>query len=159
MSVRRYAEGTTVEVTKSKSDVERLVTAHGATGFMSGYDYESDTPRSMLIFRLRNRTLKYMVDKPAPDKFKSHRRRKPERLAKIAEQEHMRRWRGLFLIIKAKLEIVESAEDQDTTFDKEFMADIMLPGGKTLGDMLLPQLASAYESGKMQLPKLLPGGD
>ena len=158
MSVRRYAEGTTVDVAKSKSDIERLVTLHGANGFVSGYDYDSAIPRSILIFRLRNRTLKYTVDKPAPEKFKSYKRnRKPERLSKIAEQEHMRRWRSLFLIIKAKLEIIESAEDQATAFDKEFMADIMLPGGETLGDKLLPQLAAAYESGNMQLPQLLPG--
>ena len=32
---RRYAEGTEVDPAQSKADIERLVTAHGATGFCS----------------------------------------------------------------------------------------------------------------------------
>ena len=34
------------------------------------------------------------------------------------------------------------------------MANIVLPGGQSVGDYMKPQIAQAYQSGKM--PKLLP---
>lgn len=60
---------------------------------------------------------------------------------------------ALHLIIKAKLELVASG---DTTFDREFMADIMLPNGSTVATHLIPGIVEAYASGKM--PLLLPAG-
>ena len=70
------------------------------------------------------------------------------------EAEWRRRWRALSMIIKAKLEMVTAG---DTTFEHEFLADIMLPEGGTVAKWLGPQLMEAYDSGKM--PSLLPSGD
>ena len=61
------------------------------------------------------------------------------------------RWRALALVIKAKLEAVETGI---TGFDEEFLAHVVMPDGKTVGDHLLPQVDAAYKSGKM--PALLP---
>lgn len=55
------------------------------------------------------------------------------------------------MIIKAKLEMVYSG---DTTFEREFMADILLPDGTTVGEVMVPQLAASYADGAM--PSLLP---
>ena len=60
-------------------------------------------------------------------------------------------WRALALVIKAKLEAIESGI---TTFDQEFLAHIQLPTGETVGDWMVPQVEHAYETGKM--PRLLP---
>ena len=70
---------------------------------------------------------------------------------KAWEQAGRQRWRALALVIKAKLEAVESGI---TEFDDEFMAHIMLPSGETFGSWAKPQIAAAYDTGDM--PPLLP---
>ena len=42
-------------------------------------------------------------------------------------------------------------------FDEEFMAQIVLPSGRTVGEEALPRIAEAYASG--QAPLLLNYGD
>ena len=61
-------------------------------------------------------------------------------------------WRALALVVKAKLEAVDAGI---TVFEEEFLAHIVLPDGRTVGQFTLPQVESAYLTGKM--PKLLPG--
>lgn len=70
----RYAEGTSVEVEKSKADIERLVKQHGASGFMVAWEDMTDNGRSILMFRLRGRMLRYAVEKPSTDKFSKTRK-------------------------------------------------------------------------------------
>ena len=55
------------------------------------------------------------------------------------------------MVIKAKLEAVECGI---SCFEQEFMANIVLPDGKTAGDFMLPQIARAYATGIM--PPMLP---
>jgi hypothetical protein len=62
------------------------------------------------------------------------------------------RWRCLALVIKAKLEAVESGI---TTFEDEFLAHIMMPDGQTVGQHVRPNIASAYEQRSM-VPLLPP---
>jgi hypothetical protein len=66
-------------------------------------------------------------------------------------QEERARWRALLLVLKAKLEAVESGI---STIEREFLADVLLPNGMTIGAWLQPQLEAAYEGGGM--PELLP---
>jgi len=61
------------------------------------------------------------------------------------------KWRALSLVIKAKLEAVDSGI---TVFEDEFMAHIVLPNNSTVGDFMRPQIKQAYDEGKM--PKMLP---
>jgi hypothetical protein len=152
---RRYAEGTTVEAHQTKADIEGLVTRHGATGFLSAWADEDGRKASLVQFRLRDRMLKYKVTFPTPAEIGAPhgRLRNGAPLAPALEAEWRRRWRALFLIVKAKLEIVASG---DSTFDREFLADIMLPDGSTVGETALPGVEHAYASG--QMPRLLPGG-
>jgi hypothetical protein len=70
------------------------------------------------------------------------------------DRELRRRWRALLMVIKAKL---VSVEDGISTIEREFMADVVLPNGKTLGEWVAPQLDAAYQSGGM--PALMPGGN
>jgi hypothetical protein len=67
------------------------------------------------------------------------------------EQACRQRWRALALVIKAKLEAVESGI---TCFEDEFLAHIILPSGQQVGEWLRPQLKLAYDKGSM--PALLP---
>ena len=67
------------------------------------------------------------------------------------EQACRQRWRALLLIIRAKLEAVESGI---TTLESEFLANLVLPDGGTIdggtiGEWLAPQIAEAYGTGRM----------
>lgn len=67
------------------------------------------------------------------------------------EQACRQRWRALALVIKAKLEAVESGISE---FEDEFMANIVMPDGKTVSQMARPAIAKAYATG--QVHNLLP---
>ncbi len=67
------------------------------------------------------------------------------------EQEVRRRWRSLALFVKATLEAVEAGI---ITFDRAFMAHLMLPDGRTVAQHLQPRIETAYATGEM--PALLP---
>jgi hypothetical protein len=54
------------------------------------------------------------------------------------------------LIVKAKLQAVESGI---VTFEDEFAMHMVLPGGATVREQVLPALAEAYETG--EVPNLL----
>ena len=141
---KKYAGETKVPVTRSRAEIEKLLVRYGATQFLSGWDattaqhvigFSVDTPEGVRQVRLRI---------PIPD-------RDDFRTDGGHEQEIRRVWRAMVLVVKAKLEAVASGI---STLEREFMADIVLPDGSVLGDWAAPQLASAYDSGKM--PKLLP---
>jgi hypothetical protein len=66
------------------------------------------------------------------------------------EKEERRMWRAVTLVIKAKLEAVES---NITTFDQEFLPFIVMPDGRTIAEILVPQLP-ALIGGDRQLEDL-----
>jgi len=156
----RYASETSVPVYKSRAEVEGIVTKYGASRFASMFE----EGRAVIVFEAQGRRV--MFELPLPDKheFKvkkvntsyGHSRQKersPEEVEKVWEQACRQRWRALALVIKAKLEAVETGI---TTFEDEFLAHIVLPDGRTVGRWFKPQLEEAYESKKM--PPLLPSG-
>lgn len=71
------------------------------------------------------------------------------------EQACKQKYRALSLVVKAKLEAVEAGI---TTFEEEFMAHLVLPGGQTVGQTvgqrLLPEIDEVQRTGKK--PPLLP---
>lgn len=150
--MRRYAEGTKVAVAKTKAEIETLAHRHGATGFLTAWDGETDS--SLVQFRIDGRIVQLRVVEPSADGFRlsggGRRRRSPMQVEAAVENERRRRWRATLLIMKAKLELVAGGE---STIEREFLADIVLPNGSTVGEHMLPQLADAYETGGM--PRLL----
>lgn len=148
-----YAENTSVSTDKSKAEIERTLTRYGAEQFIHGWDQE----RAMIGFRMQGRFIKMTLPLPRKDdpEFRKtpsgRRRRDDDATYKAWKQACRQRWRALALVIKAKLEAVESGI---TTFEEEFLAHISLPDGGTVGDFMLPQVAVAYETGTM--PPLLP---
>jgi len=62
------------------------------------------------------------------------------------DAEVRRRWRALVLVVKGKLEAVES---EIVTFEEEFLAHLVLPNGQTVGSEVRPMVAQAYETGIM----------
>lgn len=147
-----YAAQTTVSPEKSRAEIEGLLRKYGADQFVSGWG----DGQAVIGFRASGRFVKFTL--PMPDKgeekfwyTKTGRWRSPSRRSDSAaalawEQEIRRRWRALALVIKAKLEAVESGI---TTFESEFMAHIVMPDGRTVGDHVTPSIAAAYETGKV----------
>lgn len=148
---RRYAEGTTVSSEKSRSEIERTLTRYGATAFMYGWEGSA----AAIMFHARGRRIRFRL--PLPDRqdkkftHSSVGRRADAVAEKQWEQACRQAWRALALVIKAKLEAVEAGI---TEFEDEFLANIVLPDGSTVGQWTRPQIAVAYDSG--QMPKMLP---
>jgi len=149
--VSRYASETSVSVANSKAEIERIVERYGASQFMSGWD----ASRALIAFTMCERQIRFILPMPARDekRFTHHSKgpRTPEAATKEWEQACRQRWRALALVIKAKLEAVESGI---SVFEDEFMANIVLPGGRTVSEEIRPRIAQAYET--RELPPLLP---
>lgn len=148
-----YAEKTSVSVSKTKADIEDLIQKAGAGQFVSGFKDNM----AVIGFSLDNRQIRFIL--PIPDKADKkfwytpgRRNKRTEEQAYAAwEQACRAKWRSLYLIIKAKLEAVESGI---STIEREFFYDIVLPDGQTIGEYMAPQLESVYATGEM--PPLLP---
>ncbi len=147
-----YANKTDVSTERSRAEIERTLQRYGADQFMYGWDQKS----AVVGFTMDKRQIKFLL--PMPDKndvkFKKTsigKWRKKEAAYKEWEQACRQKWRALSLVIKAKLEAVEAGI---SIFEDEFMANIVLPDGSTVGNFMRPQIATAYESRKM--PKMLP---
>jgi hypothetical protein len=142
----RYAEQTSVPVDRSKSEIERLLQKYGATEFAHGWRSE----RAMIQFKMKDRYVRFIL--PLPDKREfektpsGRRSRNEHDTLKAWEQGRRQRWRALALTIKAKLESVESGIEE---FESAFMAQVVMPDGKTISETVLPAIAEAYNTGKM----------
>lgn len=149
----RYAAQTSVDSSTSRAEIERTLTRYGADRFIYGWEDE----RAVVGFTMKDRQVRFYL--PLPDRnsrkftHTEHqgKLRSPDSHAKAYEQAVRQSWRALALVIKAKLEAVESGI---TEFEDEFMAHITLPDGRSVGDFMKPQIEQAYLSGTM--PKLLP---
>lgn len=151
----RYAQGTSVTVDKSKAEIERVLTRYGADSFMYGSKHtKGESSQAMIMFTFDGKQIKFVLPLPDPDEFSmtpaGRRRRHIDDMLKAYEQACRQRWRALCLVIKAKLEAVESGI---TTFEEEFLAHILLPNRQTVGQYVMPQIDQAYSTGKM--PKMM----
>jgi hypothetical protein len=152
----RYAENTQVSSEASRAEIERTLRRYGASEFAYGWDKQ----QAALMFALANRRIRFALPMPDPTerRFTHTPGRGLERTAEAREKEYeqavRQRWRALALVIKAKLEAVDSGI---TTVEHEFLAHVMLPDGSTVGEWASPQLEVAYSGHAM--PSLLPGAD
>jgi len=135
--VSRYAETTKVPTMQSRGEIEKLLSKHKCQQFGTAVDYLEMKAR--VQFTAHDRIVRFTVAMPDPKKF----RREQDHA-----QEERRIWRSLLLVIKAKLEAVETGI---ATFEQEFLANIVMPNGRTVADIVLPQIAESYSSGRMPL--------
>lgn len=140
--MRPFAHGTHVPVNQTRSEIEKLLQTHGASGFIFGAAAGS----ALIAFEMSARRLRFLVPMPTAKASRESERK--------VEAEIRRRWRALLLVLKAKLEAVASKIVQ---FDEEFLAHIVVSGNTTIGDTMLPQLGEAIARGK--LPPLLGAGE
>jgi hypothetical protein len=139
----QYAARTDVSSSQSRADIERVLTRYGADqfGYMSGVGV------AQIMFVFKGTAVRFTL--PMPDR-KDFRHTPTGKVAAETVQESnyeqavRQRWRALLLVTKAKLEAVESGI---STFEQEFLAHIVLPGGQTVAEAVIPQVMDAIASG------------
>lgn len=152
----QYAQDTSVNSEASRAEIERTLRRYGADSFAYGWDRD----QAMVGFRMNERQIQFRLPMPnrQSKEFTHTPARGTRRSPAAAEQEYEKavrqRWRALALVIKAKLEAVESGIAE---FDVEWLGYVVLPDGRTAGEWLGPQIEHAYETGKM--PQMLPALD
>lgn len=149
----RYAAKTTVPSDRTRNEIERTLTRYGASAFMIGWH----GGQAVVAFQAHGRHIRFHL--PIPDRAAREFTHTPEKGLERSEAEADRRyeqatrarWRALLLIVKAKLEAVESGI---TSFEDEFLAHTVITGNTTVSDWLQPQIEQAYATGEM--PSLMP---
>lgn len=150
-----YAAGTTVSPEKSRAELDTLLGKHGATS--RGVFSDGEKGVAGVAFCLASRRYKVEVPMPTRESIKAHfakhgwprNRSTLEILDAAVVQGERERWRGLLLLVKAKLETVRMGV---STIEREFLANLVLPNGDT-GARYLAAVLERGGSGPLQLPE------
>ena len=145
----KYAANTNVGMAESRTEIEETVTRYGAEGFMSGWSNNS----GVIAFDLKGHRIRLDISLPEPGRYNTTptgRTRSGAQTQKAWDQGCRQCWRALALVVLAKLEAIEAGI---STIEQEFLYNLMLPNGDTVGQRIVPNLA-ALESGEA-LPPLL----
>lgn len=105
-----------------------------------GFSYAWTATHDKLEFAWQGKHIRFLLPRFADaDVKKRHPRARwtPLQLQQAHEQADRQRWRALLLVIKAKLEAVESGI---AIFEQEFLAFVVLADGRTVGDCVVPRL-------------------
>lgn len=125
--MRRYASTTKVPVDRSRNELETLLQKYGATQRAVFFDDEQGMVH--VQFRMTERMVKLSFETP-----------------KKSEQKARQAWRRVILIVKAKLEYVAAGS---STIEREFLADLLMADGRTMHQVVAPQVAQMFKTGKM----------
>jgi hypothetical protein len=135
MTQPTYAKGTTVSVERSRAEIDTLLGKYGATQ----RGIQTSETAAQVAFVIEGK--KYRIDVPLPElrEFRGD--------ARKCEQGCRERWRCVVLLLKSKLQLVQL---KMSTVEREFLADMVLPNGRTagqeLGDYMAKLLAEGYTS-------------
>lgn len=131
MSVRRYAEGTTVRVEQTQTEIRSILAYHGAERFAMASGPEGDH----IEFVLHGRRYRFSVRRPTIDgvrRFYSVSSRVPPN--EKVEREWKRLWRARLLWIKATLEFAASEGRAEVA--TALAAHLVMDDGHTLGEAI-----------------------
>lgn len=140
-----YAAKTSVAFEKSVSEIVALVKRAGAMQVAQQDMEDSYT----IAFRLDDRLIKFHLPTPLLDEMPLRDRRrstlsKQQRISRL-EQAKRQRGRALWLVIKAKLESVESGIE---TIEQAFLANIVMSDGATVYERVSQPIAIEYQQGR-----------
>lgn len=145
-----YARGTSVSASQSRNEIEKTLSRYGASSFGFAQDHD----RAMIAFTAHQRSIRMIFPLPSRDAFTrtpTGRTRTAKATTDAHDQAIREQWRAIALVIKAKLQAVESGI---VSFEQEFAMFTVLPDGSTVGDHVLPAIDTAYTSG--QIAPLIP---
>mgnify|MGYP000359688332 CR=1 FL=1 len=150
-----YAKDTSVPVSRSKAALEKLLLEHGATGILTGWDDE--IRRQMVSFKMPipGGSLVCRLNCPMPSESDRDicmtpggKNRSSNQVDAAMEQANRSRWRTLLLKVRAKLEWIEIS---GTTFEEEFLSDVVMGDGLTISEKVLPQLPALSQGAQLML--------
>lgn len=149
---RRYAEGTAVAVARSIAEIQRLVKAHGGTGWRYEELDEQAPPAARITFSLAGWPIRFTVVQPRLEDFEETPTgllRSASTMAKLRDEEERRRWREVLLLIKAKFVAIDAGVVEARS---EFLGSLVLDNDQTVAEYVVPQLqASAAQSQSLRL--------
>lgn len=146
-----YAAGTEVPVERSKLELERVLRRAGAQQYGTAHDDANG--QAIVYFKLAQRSIRLNIPLPKVTDFK-HRPNSSWRLASSADQQRRWeqacrvRWRGIILVVKAKMQLIDLGL---STVEREFLADITMPDGRSVAELFKPILEEAYLTGRTPL--------
>lgn len=123
-----YAQGTSVSAERSQDEIRSFLRKRGADQFLMGEDDNGIT----FMFRMEARIFRFIIKVPDETEFlftDAGRKRKPEAVRKEVEGEWRRRWRVLGLVLKAKMELVDTGVVE---LEEEFLAHLLTDDGHTV---------------------------
>lgn len=147
-----YAENTEIALEKSMSDIVGLLRKAGAVRISQSEEPE----RLQIMFEAHERLVRFRV--PLMTEYKgphTHGNGRPVDKKKAVEQRNRQRGRALMLVVKAKLESVESGIE---LFEEAFFANVVMADGKTVYERAAEPIAIEYATGKVQTAHLMLGG-
>ena len=121
-----FAKKTRVPVERTQQAIQVLLKKHGAEAFGT----YGDSTTAAVAFKMRG--LSYRIELPVP---------------KSDEQGFRARWRLVLLLVRAKLELVAVGA---STIEREFLADQVMPNGKTVGDSFPKIIQAALGGGDVR---------
>jgi hypothetical protein len=152
-----FAADTKVPVERTRAELDALLAKHGAAN--RGVITDDENGTAAVAFILQG--LKYRLDVPLP-RMEDLRLKPGEKppygwrgwstsqrdawMRKEWEQLCRARWRAVLLLVKSKLEMVRLGV---STIEREFLADLVLPGGKTVHHAMAANIQRALAEGKM----------
>lgn len=134
---RRYAQGTKVSAEKTRAEIERLLWRGGAERVVVGSEKNGT---GFVIFQMVGRQYKLALGE----------RKVAVRSQAEREQLIRERWRALLLVVKAKLQLVESGE---RTVTQEFFGELLLPNNEVMSAAAEPVIRQMVATGSV--PPLL----
>lgn len=129
VATRRYAEGTKVSVDSSRGELTGILTTHGVKRM--GWFGDADSGDE-LQFELGDGQFRLRIAKPTLAEVLRDYPNAYDPAAKL-DGEWRRRWRANVLLLKAKLEFIDSG---DTTLDRELLPYRVLADGRTLEEAI-----------------------
>lgn len=150
-----YAETTSVPFERSISEMVALIKRAGA-GQIGQMD---DDAFYAIQFTIGDRMIRFRLPMPALSEMptvngRNQRLTNEQQRAKL-EQAKRARARALLLVIKAKLESVESGIE---TIEQAFLANVVMADGATVYDRISQPIALEYASGRPDAVAGLLGG-
>jgi hypothetical protein len=138
-----YAKGTTVSVSSSQMEIAKTLERYK----VHTYSFGARPGLAMVEFELTQMPIRVAV--PLPEKPARQKGASPETGRTVDlwirwEQDVKECWRALLLLIKANLEAIERGI---VKAEEAFMAYLLLPEGRTVGDVVLPAYHAALKTG------------
>ena len=146
-SYKAYS-GTTIRPEKPQAEISKELTKYGIWNIQHTTIEAGFSVAFQAVVSDNQKPITIRIDMPY-DHSKDYEDR-------IGWVEQRRLYRALYWYVKSLLEAWDSGVK---TFAEIFLPHIVLPGGKTVTQDLLPKYALAVESGQMDDIKLLPGAE